>query len=286
VSGWRRLHCARPRGPSYPSWIIDHTLSYRLTRSRGACALCNSQTFPAAARLGRTAATHARPKNPHQPIRRQLNHPDAGASVNAPDLPASVKDGGYMFTTSRKQIGSGKAAYDAAVGAIKSWDQMQLGGSCSSYSRGRWSKGLYVVRQPAGAHITLIMPVFSSFIHLPGWNFTTKPPVAAGTKICSVRAAVMFPPWNPPPATRQHLTAKTRRLSNHQPTVDRQATQTVIPWSVLPAQVVYQREEAADFGGGDKGARRGAGRGAELSGGVGAAVHACCLACSAPPCRV
>ncbi|KIY99763.1 hypothetical protein MNEG_8198 [Monoraphidium neglectum] len=51
-----------------------------------------------------------------------------------------------------------------------------------------------------------------------GWNFTTKPAVKTGTKICS-------------------------------------ATQTVIPWTVLPAQVVYSQDEAADFGGGDKGRR-------------------------------
>lgn len=33
------------------------------------------------------------------------------------------------------------------------------------------------------------------------------------------------------------------------------ATQTVVPWSVLPAQVVYCNESAAEFGPGDKGAR-------------------------------
>jgi hypothetical protein len=35
----------------------------------------------------------------------------------------------------------------------------------------------------------------------------------------------------------------------------RQATQTVVPWSVLPAQVVYSREDDADFGAGGKGER-------------------------------
>lgn len=45
---------------------------------------------------------------------------------------------------------------------------------------------------------------------------TTKPAVKAGVTICS-------------------------------------ATQTVVPWSVLPAQVVYCKEESADFGPGDKG---------------------------------
>ncbi|KAI3429326.1 hypothetical protein D9Q98_005421 [Chlorella vulgaris] len=51
-----------------------------------------------------------------------------------------------------------------------------------------------------------------------GWNVTTKPAVKAGVTICS-------------------------------------ATQTVVPWSVLPAQVVYCKEESADFGPGDKGKR-------------------------------
>lgn len=39
------------------------------------------------------------------------------------------------------------------------------------------------------------------------------------------------------------------------PTSPPQATQTVVPWSVLPAQVVYAREEAAEFGPSDKGGR-------------------------------
>lgn len=108
---------------------------------------------------------------------RGINHGDAGASIAAPDLPKSVRDRGYMITTNRKKIGEGKKVYDAAVAAVKAWEQLQL-----------------------------------------GWNFTTKPAVSPGSKICS-------------------------------------ATQTVVPWSVLPAQVVYARDEAVDFGGGDKGRR-------------------------------
>jgi len=46
-----------------------------------------------------------------------------------------------------------------------------------------------------------------------GWNSTTKPDMRPGTTICS-------------------------------------ATQTVVPWSVLPAQVVYCKEEAATLEGG------------------------------------
>ncbi|KAI8471612.1 MAG: hypothetical protein J3K34DRAFT_520428 [Monoraphidium minutum] len=108
---------------------------------------------------------------------RAVNHPDAGASASAPDLPADVMGRGYMITTNRRKIGEGQKVYDAAVAAIKAWEQVQL-----------------------------------------GWNFTTKPPVKEGAKLCS-------------------------------------ATQTVVPWSVLPAQVVYSGDEAADFGGGDKGRR-------------------------------
>lgn len=108
---------------------------------------------------------------------RELNHPHAGASATAPDLPPAVATGGFMLTSNRRRIGTGKAAYDSAVNAVKRWEQLQL-----------------------------------------SWNFTTTPAVEAGARICS-------------------------------------ATQTVVPWSVLPAQVVYAREEAAEFGPSDKGSR-------------------------------
>ncbi|KAL4447421.1 hypothetical protein ABPG75_004640 [Micractinium tetrahymenae] len=58
-----------------------------------------------------------------------------------------------------------------------------------------------------------------SWRHLQlGWNCTTEPAQKVGTVICS-------------------------------------ATQTVVPWSVLPAQVTYCRDEAAAFGPGNKGRR-------------------------------
>ncbi|KAI7838667.1 hypothetical protein COHA_007470 [Chlorella ohadii] len=58
-----------------------------------------------------------------------------------------------------------------------------------------------------------------SWQHLQlGWNCTTAPAMQNGATICS-------------------------------------ATQTVVPWSVLPAQVVYCNESAAEFGPGNKGRR-------------------------------
>ncbi|GAB4814132.1 hypothetical protein N2152v2_001178 [Parachlorella kessleri] len=51
-----------------------------------------------------------------------------------------------------------------------------------------------------------------------GWNVTTQPALKPGATICS-------------------------------------ATQTVVPWSVLPAQVVYCKEGAASLGAGNKGRR-------------------------------
>ncbi|KAL4427456.1 hypothetical protein ABPG77_000745 [Micractinium sp. CCAP 211/92] len=108
---------------------------------------------------------------------RQCNHAHAGASASAPDLPAEVKGGGFMVTTGRRKVGQGRAAYDAAVRAVQSWQHLQL-----------------------------------------GWNCTTEPAQQVGAVICS-------------------------------------ATQTVVPWSVLPAQVTYCREEAAAFGPGDEGRR-------------------------------
>lgn len=58
-----------------------------------------------------------------------------------------------------------------------------------------------------------------SWQHLQlGWNCTTTPAMRNGATICS-------------------------------------ATQTVVPWSVLPAQVVYCNESAAEFGPGNKGRR-------------------------------
>ncbi|EFN59596.1 hypothetical protein CHLNCDRAFT_132985 [Chlorella variabilis] len=108
---------------------------------------------------------------------RECNHEFAGASASAPDVPQGVKKGSFMITTNRKKVGEGKAAYDAAIAAIKSWQHLQL-----------------------------------------GWNCTTTPALKPGVTICS-------------------------------------ATQTVVPWSVLPAQVVYCKEESAEFGPGDKGMR-------------------------------
>jgi hypothetical protein len=70
------------------------------------------------------------------------------------------------------QVGTGQAAYKAAVDAIKQWAHLQL-----------------------------------------GWNMTTTPSMKVGTTICS-------------------------------------ATQTVVPWSVLPARVTYMNEGAASFDGG------------------------------------
>lgn len=49
-----------------------------------------------------------------------------------------------------------------------------------------------------------------------GWNMTTTPAMAAGTTICS-------------------------------------ATQTVVPWSVLPARVTYVKETTPSFAGGKGG---------------------------------
>ncbi|PSC68732.1 hypothetical protein C2E20_7698 [Micractinium conductrix] len=109
---------------------------------------------------------------------RACNHEFAGESINAPDnLPAGIKQGGFMVTTNRKKIGEGQRTYDAAVKAIKAWQHLQL-----------------------------------------GWNCTTGPAQRPGVVICS-------------------------------------ATQTVVPWSVLPAQVTYSTEGAADFGPKDKGRR-------------------------------
>ncbi|PSC67147.1 hypothetical protein C2E20_9158 [Micractinium conductrix] len=125
---------------------------------------------------------------------RACNHEFAGESINAPDnLPAGIKQGGFMVTTNRKKVqrwqrggpklvhGSladwrGQRTYDAAVKAIKAWQHLQL-----------------------------------------GWNCTTGPAQRPGVVICS-------------------------------------ATQTVVPWSVLPAQVTYSTEGAADFGPKDKAA--------------------------------
>lgn len=56
-----------------------------------------------------------------------------------------------------------------------------------------------------------IPPCCNSTQLAAGWNCTTSPPMAPGATICS-------------------------------------ATQTVVPWSVLPAQVIYCEEAAADFG--------------------------------------
>lgn len=70
------------------------------------------------------------------------------------------------------QVGTGQAAYKAAVDVIKQWAHLQL-----------------------------------------GWNMTTTPSMKVGTTICS-------------------------------------ATQTVVPWSVLPARVTYMNEGAATFDGG------------------------------------
>jgi uncharacterized protein (UPF0548 family) len=66
------------------------------------------------------------PPAPPRARRRELNHPHAGASATAPDLPPAVATGGFMLTSNRRRIGTGKAAYDSAVNAVKRWEQLQL----------------------------------------------------------------------------------------------------------------------------------------------------------------
>jgi hypothetical protein len=61
--------------------------------------------------------------------------------------------------------------------------------------------------------------IYVCYMCCVGWNSTTKPDMRPGTTICS-------------------------------------ATQTVVPWSVLPAQVVYCKEEAANLRDGGKGELR------------------------------
>ena len=96
---------------------------------------------------------------------RRVNHAHGGASASAPDLPPGVAGGGFRVVTGRRKVGQGQQAYDAAVAALKRFDQLQL-----------------------------------------GWNFTTRPAASAGAALCS-------------------------------------ATQTFVPWFVLPAQVQYANEE-------------------------------------------
>ena len=120
------------------------------------------------------------------------------------------------------QVGEGKAAYDAVVQALKSWQHLQLG-ECEAAAPSplslseNQSPGQPVVPSlapAAAAHHTLASPPAPP--PPAGWNCTTAPSQKAGATLCS-------------------------------------ATQTVVPWSVLPAQVTYCSEGAAQFGPGNKG---------------------------------
>lgn len=90
-------------------------------------------------------------------------------------------------------------------------DEVKQGGFMITKSRAKVGEG----RKAFDAAVAAI----KKWQHLQlGWNETTKPSMAAGTKICSI-------------------------------------TQTVVPWSVLPAEVAYMKEGGYEFKPKDKGRR-------------------------------
>ena len=134
------------------------------------------------------------------------------------------------------QIGEGKAVYDAAVAALKAWEHLQLGALLLLPPVVLLLPPVVLLLPPvvdpdaawcppSNPNPPLLPPTspLSDSLLPPcsapcttGWNSTTTPPAKVGATLCS-------------------------------------ATQTVVPWSVLPAQVVYSKEGTAQFGLGDSG---------------------------------
>jgi hypothetical protein len=133
------------------------------------------------------------------------------------------------FTRLCVQVGNGPQDYKAAVDAVKQWvsDVLCCAALCSfkpqahmqaanRTSTRNWRQVCGSLAARAGAsddcdcYCQLPNNHPQAHLQLPSWNCTTTPAMKVGTTICS-------------------------------------ATQTVVPWSVLPARVTYMNEGAANF---------------------------------------